>query len=149
MSAAPILICYDGTDEARHAITMAADLLGSRSAVVLDVAPVLTVAQSVAMTSAVVPGAAFMEANEDEARGRAVEGAAIATGAGFDAEARAEMSEPTWEAIVDIADDLGAAAIVMGTRALAGARALFEGSVTRDVVVHAGRPVVVVPPARR
>jgi nucleotide-binding universal stress UspA family protein len=148
MSTAPILICYDGTDEARHAIESAAALLGPRPAIVLDVTPILTLSESVAATSPVVPGAAFMELNEDDANRRAAEGPAIARRAGFQAEPRADVSEPTWEAIVDVADDLDAAAIVMGTRALAGARELFEGSVSHDVILHAGRPVVVVPPAR-
>ncbi len=148
MSTAPILICYDGTDEARHAIESAAALLGPRRAIVLDVTPILTLSESVAATSPVVPGAAFMELNEDDAQARAAEGTAIARSAGFQAEPRSDVSEPTWEAIVDVAEDLDVAAIVMGTRALAGARELFEGSVSHDVIRHAGRPVVVVPPAR-
>jgi nucleotide-binding universal stress UspA family protein len=148
MSTAPILICYDGTDEARHAIESAAALLGPRRAIVLDVAPILTLSESVAVTSPVVPGAAFMDLNENDAETRAAEGTAIARRAGFQAESRSDISEPTWEAIVDVADDLDAAAIVMGTRALAGAREVFEGSVSHDVIRHAGRPVVVVPPAR-
>jgi nucleotide-binding universal stress UspA family protein len=148
MSTAPILICYDGTDEARHAIDGAAALLGPRPAVVLDVASILTLSESVTVTSPVVPGQAFEELNEDDAKRRADEGAAMARRAGFEAEPRADVSEPTWEAIVDVADDLDAAAIVMGTRALAGARELFEGSVSHDVIHHTGRPVVVVPPAR-
>jgi nucleotide-binding universal stress UspA family protein len=148
MSTAPILICYDGTDEARHAIDSAAALLGPRRAIVLDVAPILTMSESLAMSSSVVPGAAFMDMNEDDAKARAAEGTAIARRAGFHAEPRTDMSEPTWETIVDVADDLDAAAIVMGTRALTGAHDLFEGSVSHDVIRHAGRPVVVVPPAR-
>jgi nucleotide-binding universal stress UspA family protein len=112
------------------------------------VVPILTLSESVAVTSPVVPGQAFEDLNEDDAKRRADEGTEIARRAGFEAEPRAELSEPTWESIVDVADDLNAAAIVMGTRALAGARELFEGSVSHDVIRHAGRPVVVVPPAR-
>jgi nucleotide-binding universal stress UspA family protein len=89
-----------------------------------------------------------MDLNESDAGTRAAEGTAIARRAGFQAESRSDVSEPTWEAIVDVADDIDAAAIVMGTRALASARELFEGSVSHDVIRHAGRPVVVVPPAR-
>jgi nucleotide-binding universal stress UspA family protein len=148
MSTAPILICYDGTDEARHAIEGAAALLGPRRAIVLDVAPIVTVSESVAMTSPVVPAAAFMELNEDGANARAAEGTAIARRAGFLADPRSDVSQPTWEAIVAVADDVDAAAIVIGTRALPGARELFEGSVSHDVIRHAGRPVVVVPRAR-
>jgi nucleotide-binding universal stress UspA family protein len=149
MSTAPILICYDGTDEARHAIESAAALLGPRPAIVLDVVPILTLSESVAVTSPLVPGQAFEELNEDDAKRRADEGTSIARRAGFEAEPRAELSEPTWESIVAVADDVDAAAIVMGTRALDNAHELFEGSVSHDVIRHAGRPVIVVPPARK
>jgi nucleotide-binding universal stress UspA family protein len=145
MTTTPILICYDGTDEARHAIDGAAKLLGPRRAVVLDVAPIVTLSESLAMTSSVVPGSAFTELNEAEATDGADEGAARARRAGFDAEPRARLSEPTWETIVDAAKDIDAAAIVMGTRALAAARELFEGSVSHDAIRHAGRPVLVIP----
>jgi nucleotide-binding universal stress UspA family protein len=30
-----------------------------------------------------------------------------------------------------------------------GARSVLEGSVSRDVAEHAGRPVLIVPPAKR
>jgi hypothetical protein len=48
---APILICYDGSDGADRAIETAAALLGPRRAVVLDVGPPLTAAESLAMLS--------------------------------------------------------------------------------------------------
>jgi nucleotide-binding universal stress UspA family protein len=149
MTNAPILICYDGSDEARHAIRAAAALLGPRRAIVLDVAPILTMSESVAMTSSVVPGAAFMDMNEADGRARADEGTAIARGEGFEAEPQVDLSEPTWESIVAVAEQLDAAAIVMGTRGLGGAQEFFEGSVSHDVIRHAGRPVVVVPSATK
>ena len=46
MERAPILICYDGSDDARRAIAVAAELLSSRPAVVLDVTPPLTAEES-------------------------------------------------------------------------------------------------------
>ena len=66
-----ILICYDGSDEAHHAIDVAAELLGPRRAVVLDIGPVLTTAESFATLSSVVPGTAFEDLNEDDALQRA------------------------------------------------------------------------------
>ncbi len=44
VSDANILICYDGSDSAKHAIDAAAEILGPRRAVVLDVGPPLTAA---------------------------------------------------------------------------------------------------------
>jgi nucleotide-binding universal stress UspA family protein len=146
MNDAPILICYDGSDNARRAIDAAADLLGPRRAVVLDVGPPLTAAESLAVTAPVTPGAAFEELNEDDARQRARAGAELAHRAGFVAEARADLAAPTWGGIVDVADEVDAAVIVLGSRGLKGAREAFEGSVSHEVAEHAGRPVLVVPP---
>lgn len=143
MDDAPILICYDGTPAADNAIDAAAKLFPGRRAVVLDVAPFLTTAESVAAISAVTPN--FGELNEEDALARARTGAAHATRAGFSSEARADLASPTWEGIVDAADELDAAVIVIGTRGLTGARDLFEGSTSHDVAQHADRPVLVVP----
>jgi nucleotide-binding universal stress UspA family protein len=148
MKDAPILICYDGSDEARRAIDVAAALLGPRRAVVIDVGAPLTPEESVATLSPVVPGAAFEELNMSEAQERAADGAERARGAGFTADARAELAAPTWEDIVDVANEIDAAVIVLGSRGLTGAREVFEGSVSHDVAEHAGRPVLIVPPAK-
>src|SRR5262245_1413231 len=56
MDDAPVLICYDGSPGAERAIDAAAALLGARHAVVLDVAPQLTPAESVASISGVPVG---------------------------------------------------------------------------------------------
>jgi nucleotide-binding universal stress UspA family protein len=146
MNDAPILICYDGSDEAKRAIDAAAALLGPRRAVVIDVGAPLTAAESVASLSSVVPGSAFEELNMAAAREQADAGAERARGVGFTAEARPEVAAPTWEDIVDVADEIDAAVIVLGSRGLTGARERFEGSVSHDVAEHAGRPVLIVPP---
>ena len=67
MSDAPTLICYDGSDESRHAIAAAAQLLGQKEAVVLAVGPVLTAAESFALTDASVPRWAFEDLNQADA----------------------------------------------------------------------------------
>jgi nucleotide-binding universal stress UspA family protein len=141
-----VLICYDGSDEARNAIDAAAALLGPRRAVVLDVGPVLTTAESFATLSSVVPGTAFEDLNADDALQRARAGAELASRAGFTAHARGETAAPTWQGIVDAADEIDAAVIVIGSRGLDGVRERFEGSVSHDVAAHAGRPVLIVPP---
>lgn len=147
MEDGPILICYDGSDGAQRAIDAASGLLGPRRAVVLDVGPLLTAAESLAVLSPVAPAAAFEELNEDDARSGAHDGAERARRAGFDAEARADLAAPTWQGIIDVADEIDAAVIVTGSRGLRGASELFEGSVSHDVAEHAGRPVLIVPPA--
>jgi nucleotide-binding universal stress UspA family protein len=148
MTDGPILFCYDGSDNADRAIEVTAGLLGSRRSVVLDVGPPLTAAESLAMTSPVVPGAAFEDLNTADALTRARAGAERAITAGFDAEARATIGAPTWEGILDVADEIDASVIVLGSRGLSGAREVFLGSVSRDVAEHSTRPVLIVPPAR-
>ena len=143
MDEAPILICYDGSAAAENAIDEAAKLFFGRRAVVLDVAPFLTSAESVAALSALTPN--FGELNEEDALARARDGAAHASRVGFRSEARADLAAPTWEGIVEAADELDAAVIVIGSRGLTGARELFEGSMSHEVAEHADRPVLVVP----
>jgi nucleotide-binding universal stress UspA family protein len=145
MNDAPILICYDGSEGADEAIDAAARLLGARRAVVVDLGPPLTEAESLAALGP-VPGAAFEELNTDDALVRARAGARRANRAGFAAEARAGIAAPTWEGIVDLADEIDAAVIVLGSRGLKGVQERLEGSVSHAVAEHAGRPVLIVPP---
>ncbi len=148
VDSAAILICYDGSLASRSAVGAASVLLGGRRAVVLDIGPPLTPAQSVDVIAPVSPAGAFENVNLDDARARADAGAELARQAGFAAEARAGIAAPVWEGIVEAAHEIDAAVIVMGTRALTGARELFEGSVSHQVAQHAKRPVLIVPPAK-
>jgi nucleotide-binding universal stress UspA family protein len=148
MDTAPILICYDGSDGARRAIDAAAALFGSRRAVVVDVGPPLTPAESLAVFSPVAPAAAFEELNAEDALTRARDGAERARQAGFAAEARGGVAAPTWQGIVDLADEIDAAVIVLGSRGLNGAQERLRGSVSHDVAERAGRPVLIVPPPK-
>ncbi len=146
MEEAPILICYDGSADSDRAIETAASLFGGRRAVVADIGPMLTAAESVAALESVIPGAAFEDLNTDSALKIARAGAERARRAGFDAEARAELSSATWEGIVDVADEIDAAVIVLGSRGLSGIRERLNGSVSHEVAEHSRRPVLIVPP---
>jgi nucleotide-binding universal stress UspA family protein len=148
MTDGPILFCHDGSDNADHAIEVTAGLLGRRRSVVLDVGPPLTAAESIATLSPVVPGAAFEDLNTADALTRARAGAEHARIAGFEAEARATIGAPTWEGIVDVADEIDASVIVLGSRGFTGFQEALQGSVSHDVAEHAGRPVLIVPPPR-
>lgn len=146
MPDAPILICYDGSDGAQRAIEAAAALLGPRRAVVVDYGPPVTPAESLAVFVPVAPAAAFEDVNEDDAQRRAEAGAERARQAGFSAEAVGGVAAPTWQGIVELAEQLDAPVIVLGSRGLSGAEEAFEGSVSHQVAEHAGRPVLIVPP---
>jgi nucleotide-binding universal stress UspA family protein len=148
MDDTPILICYDGSEGAHRAIDAAAALLGPRRAVVLDIGPAVTPVESLATIASAAPAIAFEQENADDALHWAQVGAQLARGAGFDAEPRAAVAAPTWAGIVEVADELDAPLIVIGSRGLTGLREVAEGSVSHDVVAHAGRPVLVVPPKR-
>ncbi len=141
----PILICYDGSEEAAHAIDVAAELLSQRHAVVLDVGPPLGVGKGTAASPSPLVGPEFQEENLAAANRRAAEGADRARQAGFEAEARAEIDAPTWQGIVDEATALGAAVIVVGSHGRKGVTELIEGSVSHQVAVHSDRPVLIVP----
>jgi len=146
MSSEPILICYDGSQSAEHSFHAAAALLTGRKAIVADIGPVLTGAEGYA---AVTPGINIAWLEQENLAGalqRAEQGAELARRAGFDAEARAELSAPTWEGIVDLANEIEAAVIVIGSRGLTGVRERLEGSVSHQVAEHSRRPVLIVTP---
>jgi nucleotide-binding universal stress UspA family protein len=146
MNDRPILICYDGSDNARRGIGVAADLLGPRRAIVLDVAPYLTGAESSAVMASPLAAGEVEQTNAADALERAKEGAGLARAAGFEAEPRSGLGEPTWESILDVADELDAAVIVFGSRGLTGVREQFKGSLSHEVAEHSGRPVLIAPP---
>jgi nucleotide-binding universal stress UspA family protein len=146
MSNDPIVICYDGSPGAARAIEVAAKLLGPRRSIVVDVAPPITPAESLATVQPVVPSAAFEELNTADAGRVAKQGAQLARASGFEADARAPLGSPTWEGVTEVADEVGAAAIVIGSRGLEGPHEFLEGSLSHAVAEHAGRPVLIVPP---
>jgi nucleotide-binding universal stress UspA family protein len=141
-SRAPILICYDASEPARRAIGVAAGLLGPRPAIVLDVAPLFTPEESYAVASAVE----FAQVHAEEALERATEGAKIAGAAGFKATPRAESAARAWEGILEVADEVGASVIVIGSHGRTGVHEFVEGSVSHEVAKHSTLPVLVVPP---
>ena len=146
-----ILICYDGSPDAQSAIDHAAKLLGGRPATVLTVWEPLAdvMARSgagFAFSSPTVDYEEVDRVSEEAARTRAEEGAARARAAGLDAQPRTGVRAGTvWQAILADAEEIGADAIVLGTRGLTGVKSLFLGSVSRGVLQHADRPVIVVP----
>jgi nucleotide-binding universal stress UspA family protein len=145
MSDEPILLCYDGSEGAQKAIAAAGELFGGRRAVVLVVGSLQEVADAYAgMGSEAV---ALERLAVDAAAARADAGAALARAAGLRAEGRAAIDAPIWHGVIEVADEIGAAAIVIGQRGFTGLRAILEGSLSHEVATHAGRPVLIVPPA--
>jgi nucleotide-binding universal stress UspA family protein len=140
----PLLLCYDGSPGAAHAIAYTARLLPGRRAVVLSVwsSPIGMAVHGMAR-----------EARENEvaqqqiATDHASEGCELAREAGLLAEPLTASGSGTGipEATLAAADDQDAALIVLGTRGLGGLHALFLGSVSEAVTRHARRGVLLVP----
>jgi nucleotide-binding universal stress UspA family protein len=144
----PLLICYDGSEDAKHAIGTAGGLFGVRRALVLTVWQPTAGLGGFAWSGAMAPMVDFVEldraATEDAGR-VASEGARLAKDAGLDAEAVAvEATEAVWKTIVQVADSHDAAAIVVGTRGLTGVHSALLGSVSGAVVHHAEQPTLVI-----
>jgi nucleotide-binding universal stress UspA family protein len=144
----PLLLCYDGSDDAKHAIECAGRLLGGRDALVVTVWQPAPALGSFAFAGATDSMFDFVEVNRAAADlgGRvAGDGVRIAERAGLHAEPVAvEATGPVWKTIVDIADRTDAAAIVMGSRGLTGLRSMLLGSVSSAIVHHADRPTLVI-----
>jgi nucleotide-binding universal stress UspA family protein len=145
-----IVIAYDGSENARHAIEVAARQLGPRHADVVHAWEPLASATSRLAIYAAIGGAAGaeVELEAERAQATAEEGARIARDAGFDAEAIALRSDgPAADAIVGYVEDHAPRIVVMGTRGLSGARSVIAGSVSHQVTQHLRSPVLIVPPA--
>ncbi len=143
----PILIAYDGSEDARHAIAEAAALLGRSHAIVVYVRqPVESVAAHLEGHPVLEEVRKIAAADRDAAERLAGEGAELARDVGFTAEARVASSiGGVGDAIVAAADETAAAVIVMGSRGRRGLRSLLLGSVSHHVAHHARRPVLILP----
>jgi nucleotide-binding universal stress UspA family protein len=140
-----ILICYDGSTDAREAIARGGVLLPGHKATVLTVWHPFD-ASALGLTGGTVDTQEVDEASRHHALSQAEEGARVATEAGLDAAPRtAELRSTIADAILGEADAIDANAILMGSRGLTGVKSLLLGSVSHAVIQHADRPVIVVP----
>jgi nucleotide-binding universal stress UspA family protein len=143
-----ILIAYDGSADAKAAVSLVGRLFDGSTAVVLNVwegfSEVVTRAGEGLASS--LDFEHIDAACEQAAWECAEEGTAHARAAGLPAEARiAKRSATTWEAIAAQADEVDADMIVVGRRGLSGVKSLLLGSVSRALLQRAGLPVLVVP----
>ena len=148
----PVLLCFDGSDDAATAIARAAELLAPRRAVVLtvwepvatwepyDPATIVSAPVSKLLSRAVGIDEVAAEVAEEKVK----QGVALARSAGFAAQGRVAHGK-TWRAICVVAGEIDAATIVLGARGLSQVASLLLGSVSSAVLVHAKRPVLVVP----
>jgi len=147
-----ILICYDGSEDAKAAIEQGAELLKGEAATVLTVwQPFVQVMVHAYAGFGWAVGLdleqqAIDKAASEHAEQRAQEGAELARTAGFDAEPAARSQDTTAvEAILMEADAVDASAILMGSRGLTRVKSMLLGSVSHGVIQRASRTVIVVP----
>jgi nucleotide-binding universal stress UspA family protein len=144
----PLLFCYDGSEDAKHAIERAGGLLAARHALVLTVWQPTALLGSFAWSGAtadMVDYVALDRAAAEDGGRVADRGVRIAQEAGLEAEPVAIKSAgAVWETIIEIADRHDAAAIVMGSRGLTAVGRMLLGSVSSAVMHRADRPTMVV-----
>jgi nucleotide-binding universal stress UspA family protein len=149
---APILIGYDGTRAAEHALREAAGLLGGRAALVVVVWKaglafelIELPASSIGLPPAPLDIRTALEVDRslyEGAQRAAQEAAGLARTLGMDAEGLVVAEEPdvpVAETLLTLAREREAAALVIGAHAHAGL-----GSTSRAVVREAVCPVLVV-----
>ena len=147
-SEGPLLLCYDGSADAKHAIERAPSLLVDRQALVVTVWQPVVGPDRVTWTGVTAGSFNFAEVDRAAAEAGARvanQGVRIAQEAGLDAEPVAvKATGSVWRTILEIAQRHDAAAIVIGSRGLTGLRSLLLGSVSDALVHHADRPTLVV-----
>jgi nucleotide-binding universal stress UspA family protein len=143
-----ILIAYDGTPAADHAIAVAGGLLGGGDARVVHVWQPVGGPQDgpgLALPPAAVPTDDELHDQEAQARGMAEAGAELARAAGFRAEGAAiRGAGSSARALESEIDRVRPALVVVGSRGLTGLKAVLESSVARHVGAHAKAPVLIV-----
>lgn len=144
----PLLLCFDGSADARRAIERAGALFPGRRALVATVWQPIADLDSFAWSGVIATEVNVVDLNRTAAeRGARVadDGVRFALRAGLKAEPLVvEASGPLWKTIVEIAASHDAAAIVMGSRGLTGLRSMLLGSVSSAVLHHADRPALVI-----
>jgi nucleotide-binding universal stress UspA family protein len=147
-----ILIAYDGSPPARHAIEHAGRLFSGSPVVVATAWTSMREAARAAR--AALPQAMIDDAvrnvdtvAEQTAAETAAEGAELATAAGLTASPLTVRADPSvWATLVRYAEEHEAPAVVVGSRGQSRIRSALLGSVSNAIVQHCRRPVLVVHP---
>jgi nucleotide-binding universal stress UspA family protein len=144
-----ILLCYDGSADAKTAVRLAGHLFDGHTAIVLTVWESYSTAAGTADSGVTVESldwAGIDRARAQTARDCAEEGSGHARAAGMPASGRAVPHGGTLsETILDQAAEAEVDLIVLGSRGLSDLTAIVRGSVSRAVLQDADRPVLVVP----
>jgi nucleotide-binding universal stress UspA family protein len=152
-SAVRAVVAFDGSPGARRAVEHAGRVLPGASAIV--VVAWEGFAHAAVRHGVVGPVATTAVAGADDAASRrarelAEEGVRLAEAHGLRARAEpVETSDGVWRAVERVAHRCNADVVVVGARGRGDVAAAMLGSVSHDLVRHAARPVLVVPPPGR
>jgi nucleotide-binding universal stress UspA family protein len=150
---APVLIAYDGSEVSRAAVRQAAELFAGRPALVATVwepgLAVVAMGRPDALGMSTVPDPATVEAidrlQREHASTVAADGAELARSLGL---AAAPQAVPDGvdvaDTLIDIARQRGAVVVVVGSHGISGLRNRLLGSVSRKLIEHCDRPVLVI-----
>jgi nucleotide-binding universal stress UspA family protein len=151
---APILIAFDGSEVSRAAVRRAAELFAGRPAVVATVwepgLAAVTMAPPDALgMSTVPPDPVTLEAVDRLERERAstiaADGAELARSLALEAEPQAVPDAvDVADTLIDMARERDAAVVVVGSRGISGLRSRLLGRVSRKLIEHCERPVLVI-----
>jgi nucleotide-binding universal stress UspA family protein len=144
-----VLLCYDGSPQAGYAVEAAGRLLpGARAHLLYVWEPV---ERLIARYAVLAP---LMDTDVDRADGDLeseanrllAEGVALASRSGLDAVAHdRRLGTTVWEEVLAAAEELGADAIVTGTRSLHGVREVIANTLSHHLIQHSPRPVLAIP----
>ena len=150
-----LLACYDGSVDAQTAVDRAGVLMPGADATVLVVWE--TLLETMTRNGSLGMGLGVVGAWSDDdvdakvaeaAVATATDGAQRARAAGLNARPRtAQRDTDIAGVILGVAADEDADVILLGTRGLSGVKSMMLGSVSRAVLHHADRAVLVVPSA--
>jgi nucleotide-binding universal stress UspA family protein len=147
-----IVIGFDGSDPAKHAIETAGRLIPGARATVVTVRDSWVPLERAAFArialpdSVIVPAARELERElEQSAQATAEQGRALARSAGLDADCFGEPAGMPWHGLATVAGRLGADAIVCGARGCGGLARAVLGTTTDALLHHAETPVLVIP----
>jgi nucleotide-binding universal stress UspA family protein len=151
---ASMVIGFDGSDQARHAIEVAARLMpGAHARIVTVQDPWVPLERSalarIALPdSVIVPAAKALEREvEQSARDTAERGRALAQSAGLDVTCEVVADTAPWRGLGTAARSHRVDAIVCGSRGRSGVARAILGTTSDALLHHAPAPVLIVPPA--
>jgi nucleotide-binding universal stress UspA family protein len=145
-----VLICYDGSPSAKHALSVVHATLGGEPAILLHIwnPPAEYLADAFSTSDAPAgPSLGRLEQLAlERAQAIAQQGHDLAGELGISAQVRVERNESSiWSTMLAVADEIDAKLLVIGTRGATAVQSALLGSVSNAVIHHSTRPVLVVP----